>query len=47
MNEKGEREGGVVAAGTGPAAEGQESATDYKAHVLPHGVRRGIYCDDT
>lgn len=33
-------------AGTGPAAKGQESATDYKEHTLPQAVRRGVYCDD-
>lgn len=31
----------------GPAAKGQKSGTDDRAHTSPRGVRRGVYCDDT
>ena len=48
MSEKDSHEGGVWAAGMGPAARGQKSGADYRAHTSPRGVSwRGVSCDDT
>lgn len=47
MNEKANEKEMWLVAGTGLAAVGQKSRTGYKAHISPHGVRRGDFDDDT